>query len=173
MRSARMKLLGALLGMAGLVAAGAARADDAPPGTLDRIRQTNTIRIAYRGDAPPFSYNDSIGLPAGLMVDLCKAVADNLTRQLNLPSLKVAYVPVTVTDRFEAIEQHKADLLCEPTSATLSRRKSVDFSIATFIDGAGFSSNSVSEPLDHVREKYPDQHLVFHQENRTHFTRSD
>ena len=89
--------------MAGLVAAGAALADDAPPGTLDRIRQTNTIRIAYRGDAPPFSYNDSIGLPAGLMVDLCKAVADNLTRQLNLPSLKVTYVPVTVTDRFEAI----------------------------------------------------------------------
>jgi ABC-type amino acid transport substrate-binding protein len=137
MRSARMKLLGALLGMAGLVAAGATLADDAPAGTLDRIRQTNTIRIAYRGDAPPFSYNDSIGLPAGLMVDLCKAVADNLGRQLNLPSLKVAYVPVTVTDRFEAIEQHKADLLCEPTSATLSRRKSVDFSIATFIDGAG------------------------------------
>ena len=27
--------------------------------------------------------------------------------------------------------------MCEPTSVTLSRRKSVDFSIATFIDGAG------------------------------------
>jgi polar amino acid transport system substrate-binding protein/glutamate/aspartate transport system substrate-binding protein len=132
-----MKFLGALLGMAVLVAAGAAMADDAPAGTLDRIRQTNTIRIAYREDAPPFSYKDSIGEPAGLMVDLCKAVAENLTRQLNLSSVSVAYVPVTATDRFEAIEQHKADLLCEPTSATLSRRKSVDFSIATFVDGAG------------------------------------
>jgi ABC-type amino acid transport substrate-binding protein len=132
-----MKLLGALLGMAVLVAAGAALADDAPAGTLDRIRQTKTIRIAYREDAPPFSYKDSLGEPAGLMVDLCKAVAENLTRQLTLSSLSVAYVPVTASDRFEAIEQHKADLLCEPTSATLSRRKSVDFSIATFIDGAG------------------------------------
>jgi len=132
-----MKFLGALLGMAVLVAAGAAMADDAPAGTLDRIRQTNTIRIAYREDAPPFSYKDSIGEPAGLMVDLCKAVAENLTRQLNLSAVSVAYVPVTATDRFEAIEQHKADLLCEPTSATLSRRKSVDFSIATFVDGAG------------------------------------
>jgi ABC-type amino acid transport substrate-binding protein len=132
-----MRLLGAFLGLAVFAAAGAALADDAPAGTLDRIRQTNTIRIAYRGDAPPFSYNDSGGVPAGLIVDLCKAVADNLSQQLSLPSLKIAYVPVTSSDRFEAIQQHKADLLCEPTSATLSRRKVVDFSIATFVDGAG------------------------------------
>jgi ABC-type amino acid transport substrate-binding protein len=136
MRSATMKLLRVFLGLAGLAAAGAAVADDAPTGTLDRIRQTNTIRIAYRGDAPPFSYNDSLGVPAGLIVDLCKAVADSLSRQLTLPALKIAYVPVTASDRFEAIQQHKADLLCEPTSATLARRKVVDFSIATFVDGA-------------------------------------
>ena len=70
------------------------------------------------------------------MVDLCKAVAVNLTKQLNLSSLSVAYIPVTASDRFSAIQQHKADLLCEPTSATLSRRELVDFSIATFVDGA-------------------------------------
>ena len=136
MRSATMKLLGAFLGLAVFAAAGDALGDDAAVGTLDRIRQTNAIRIAYRGDAPPFSYNDNLGVPAGLIVDLCKAVADNLSAQLSLPALKIAYVPVTASDRFEAIEQHKADLLCEPSSATLSRRKVVDFSIATFVDGA-------------------------------------
>ena len=36
-----------------------------------------------------------------------------------------------------AITQQRADLLCEPTSATLSRRELVDFSIPTFLDGAG------------------------------------
>ena len=137
MRSATVRLLGVLLAMVVVVAAGAARADDAPAGTLDRIRQTQTIRIAYRQDAAPFSYADSAGVPAGLIVDLCKAVAEHLSQQLALPSLRVAYVLVTASDRFDAIEQHKADLLCEPTSATLSRRKLVDFSIATFIDGAG------------------------------------
>jgi ABC-type amino acid transport substrate-binding protein len=131
-----MKLIGALLGAAAFVTAGAAWADEGPGGTLDRIRQQKTIRIAYRDDAPPFSYKDSIGEPAGLMVDLCKTVAENLTKQLKLPSLSVAYVSVTADDRFEAIQQHKADLLCEPTSATLSRRELVDFSIATFVDGA-------------------------------------
>jgi ABC-type amino acid transport substrate-binding protein len=48
----------------------------------------------------------------------------------------VVYVPVTAAGRFEAIQQQKADLLCEPTSATLSRRELVDFSIPTFVDGA-------------------------------------
>ena len=46
------------------------------------------------------------------------------------------YVLVTAANRFDAIKSGKADLLCEPTSATLSRREQVDFSIATFIDGA-------------------------------------
>ena len=106
-------------------------------GTVDRIKQEQAIRIAYREDAPPFSYKDKIGEPAGFMVDLCKEVAKKLAEQFNLPSLTVSYVPVTAADRFEAITQQKADLLCEPTSATLSRREQVDFSIATFVDGAG------------------------------------
>ena len=109
----------------------------AAAGTLDRIGQEKTIRIAYREDAPPFSYKDKLGEPAGFMVDLCRAVAKKLAEQLNLPSLNAAYVPVTAADRFEAISQQKADILCEPTSVTLSRRAQVDFSIPTFLDGAG------------------------------------
>jgi ABC-type amino acid transport substrate-binding protein len=109
----------------------------AAAGTVDRIKQEQAIRIAYREDAPPFSYKDKIGEPAGFMVELCREVAKKLAEQLHLPSLSVTYVPVTAADRFEAITQQKADLLCEPTSATLSRREQVDFSIATFVDGAG------------------------------------
>ena len=105
-------------------------------GTLDRIKQEKAIRIAYREDAPPFSSKDKLGEPAGFMVDLCRAVAKKLAEQLNLPALNAVYVPVTAADRFEAIAQQKADLLCEPTSVTLSRRELVDFSIPTFLDGA-------------------------------------
>jgi ABC-type amino acid transport substrate-binding protein len=108
----------------------------ASAGTLDRIGQDKSIRIAYREDAPPFSYKDKIGEPTGFMVDLCRAVAKKLAEQRNFSDLKVVYVPVTAADRFEAITQQKADLLCEPTSVTLSRRELVDFSIPTFLDGA-------------------------------------
>jgi polar amino acid transport system substrate-binding protein/glutamate/aspartate transport system substrate-binding protein len=136
MRSITAKFVGALSGALFLLASGAVLADDASTGTLDRIRKTGTIRLAYREDAPPFSYKDGLGEPAGLMIDLCKAVAENISKQLSLSSLSVAYVSVTALDRFDAIKQHKADLLCEPTSATLSRRQLVDFSMPTFVDGA-------------------------------------
>ncbi|MBN9509551.1 MAG: amino acid ABC transporter substrate-binding protein [Alphaproteobacteria bacterium] len=112
-------------------AAGAASA-----ATLDRVRQDGTLRIAFRQDAPPFSYKDSNGKAAGYVVDLCRAVAKHLVQQLKLPSLKLAYVPVNAVDRFDAITGGKADLLCEATTATLARRASVDFSISTFVDGA-------------------------------------
>jgi polar amino acid transport system substrate-binding protein/glutamate/aspartate transport system substrate-binding protein len=106
-------------------------------GTLDRLRQDSTIRIAYRRDAPPFSYQNGEDKPTGFIVDLCQAVAKRLSEQVNVPSLKLSYVPVTAADRFDAIRQGKADLLCEATTVTLDRRKLIDFSIDTFVDGAG------------------------------------
>jgi ABC-type amino acid transport substrate-binding protein len=120
-----------------LIAIAGAGSGPADAGTIDRLRQDKTLRIAYRNDAPPFSFADGTGLPSGFMVDLCRAVTQKLTAQLNLDHLKIAYVPVTAANRFDAIAKGEADLLCEPTSATLSRRQQVDFSIATFVDGAG------------------------------------
>ena len=101
-----------------------------------QVRQDKALRIAFREDAPPFSFNDAAGLPAGFMVDLCRSVAKHIADDLNITDLKVGYVLVTAANRFDAIETGKADLLCEPTSETLARREQVDFSIPTFVDGA-------------------------------------
>ena len=128
----RCRAVSAALAM--LITGGFSNAGSA--GVLDRIGQEKVIRVAYREDAPPFSYTNKIGEPVGFMIDLCREVAKKLADQLQLSSLNVAYVPVTAADRFEAIRQNKADLLCEPTSATLARREVVDFSIPTFVDGA-------------------------------------
>src|SRR6516164_1633008 len=122
--------------VAGVILTTCALTGTASAGVVDRLGQDKTIRIAYREDAPPFSSKDKIGEPVGFMVDLCREVAKKLADQLHLTSLNVTYVPVSAADRFEAISQQKADLLCEPTSATLSRREMVDFSIPTFVDGA-------------------------------------
>ena len=127
MNSLDRKRLGAASAAALLITLGSV--SGASAGTLDRIGQEKAIQIAYREDAPPFSYKDKIGEPVGFMVDLCREVAKKLADQLQLTSLNVVYVPVNAADRFEAIQQQKADLLCEPTSATLSRREMVDFSI--------------------------------------------
>ena len=126
----------ASVGMLLLVLALPALAD-----TIDKIKADQTIRIAYREDAPPFSYKDANAAePAGYIVEMCRAVVAKLKDDLGVPALKVAYVPVTAANRFDAIAKGDADLLCEATSATLARREKVDFSIPTFVDGAGLLS---------------------------------
>jgi polar amino acid transport system substrate-binding protein/glutamate/aspartate transport system substrate-binding protein len=103
--------------------------------TLERIRKTAEIRLAYRQDAAPFSYEQD-GKPAGYSVNLCLEVADALQNDLGLPKLTASFVQVTAQSRFDAIADGAADLLCEATTATLSRRERMDFSIPTFVSGA-------------------------------------
>ena len=118
-------------------------AGQTPTPTLDQIRSSKTLRIAYDPDAPPFSYiapgSPATAAPQGYSVDLCRAVADQFKEQLKIPDLKVAYVAVNSVNRFDTIVDNKADLLCESSTATLSRRAKVDFSIPIFIDGASFA----------------------------------
>jgi ABC-type amino acid transport substrate-binding protein len=109
----------------------------ADAGTLDRVRAAGVFKIGYRTDAPPFSYNSAIGEPAGYIVDLCREVAAAAKQDVGLKDLKVEYVTVTAEDRFEAVKSGRVDLLCEATTVTLARRRLVDFSLMTFIDGAG------------------------------------
>jgi len=129
--SARLRwIVGALLAAGAIWPAGA-QAD----GTLDRIKETGEIRLAYRADASPFSY-ELDGKPSGYSVNLCLEVAKGLKEDINLPTLTVSFVKVTAENRFDAIVEGQADLLCEATTATLSRREKVDFSIYTFVSGA-------------------------------------
>jgi polar amino acid transport system substrate-binding protein/glutamate/aspartate transport system substrate-binding protein len=111
--------------------------------TIDQLRASKTLRIAFDPDAPPFSYfvpgTPTTGAPLGYSVDLCRAVAEELKGQLAIPDLKVAYVAVNSTNRFDAIADNRADLLCASATASLSRRARVDFSLPIFIDGASFA----------------------------------
>jgi ABC-type amino acid transport substrate-binding protein len=135
MRTHTIRKFAALAVTAALAAVSLA-SEASAAGALDRIKKEQTVRIAFREDAPPFSMKGPGAEPVGLIVNLCQAVVADMAKQLGLPGLKVVYVPVTSTNRFEAIQKNKADILCEATSATLARRKMVDFSLSTFVDGA-------------------------------------
>lgn len=131
--------LGLMTGIAGLLAAALAQpvaADGAA--TLERIQEKKEIRLGYREDAAPFSYVDN-GRPAGYSVALCLEVANALQQDLKMQELTMAFVPVTAETRFDAISKGAIDLLCEATTATLTRRETMDFSIPTFVSGASLA----------------------------------
>lgn len=122
--------------LSAVIAAALFVSQEAGAATLERVRETGVFRIGYRTDAPPFSYVSVIGEPVGYIVDLCREVAAATKEELGLKDLKVEYVTVTAEDRFDAVASSRVDLLCEATTVTLARRKLVDFSLMTFIDGA-------------------------------------
>ena len=105
-------------------------------GVLDRSRETGELRIAYRTDAEPFSYVNAQGQAAGFSVDLCKAVAKTVATKIGKPDVKLVEVQVSAMDRLAAIQDGKADILCEATTVTLGRRETLDFSMPTFATGA-------------------------------------
>jgi len=107
-------------------------------GTLDRIKESGVVRIGYRADARPYSYQDR-GRPAGFIVDICAEVAKALG-----PGIRPDYVLVRAGERFEAVRDGRIDILCDPSSVTLARREMVDFSLPTFLDGASTLSRTGS-----------------------------
>ena len=123
--------------IAALIAISAFAGPTFAAGTLDRIRQSGKVMFGYRADAQPFSYRDDSGNAAGYSVALCQAIADGLKADLGLANLSVEWVPVTIDDRFSAVQQGKVDLLCGAETETLSRRKEVSFSLPIYPSGIG------------------------------------
>ena len=106
-------------------------------GTLDQIKKSGEIRIGYRTDAPPLSFNDSSGQAIGYSVELCKRIAAAVKDHLKLKELKITLVPLTSEDRIDAIINNRADIECGATTITLSRAEKVDFTLMTFVTGGG------------------------------------
>ena len=103
--------------------------------TLDRIKETGTIKLGYLTDARPFTFRNESGAAEGYAVTLCQQVADQAKKELALPSLTVEWVPVTLENRLREVQEGGIDLLCTPTSVTLTRRQDVAFSIPVFAGG--------------------------------------
>lgn len=104
--------------------------------TLDRIQETSQLRIGFRTDAPPLSYVDTEGRPAGYTPVICSQVAQGLANGLQLEDLQVTFVPVTAENRFEKIASGEVDLHCGASTITLRRMAEVGFSIPVYVDGA-------------------------------------
>jgi glutamate/aspartate transport system substrate-binding protein len=119
-----------------------------PHPVLDRIRASGRIVLAHRESSVPFSYYDANRKPVGYALDLCKDLAETIRRHLNLPELKIDYVPVTTANRIETIAQNKADLECGTTTNSAERRQKVAFTVPHYITGARYvvrADSTISE----------------------------
>ncbi len=110
---------------------------------LRTIIEKKAIRVAYRPDATPFSFNNDKG-PAGYSVELCQAVVQLMAQQAGVSDIKITWVPVTAQTRFTAISSGQADIECSSSSVTLGRMKEVDFSNFIFVESTGVAVKRAS-----------------------------
>ena len=127
--------------LAALLAAGDAGAQiDEPPartltGALKRIKASGVVRIGYRAQAIPFSYEARAGQPWGYSIDLCEAIVEDIAREIGVASLRTEYRRVTPSDRIDQVVDGRIDLECGASTNTAERRTRVAFSPLTFVSG--------------------------------------
>lgn len=104
--------------------------------TFDKVRSLGTLRCGVGGSIPTFSKLDSQGRWGGLDVDYCRAVAAAALGD----SEKVTFVPLSLQQRFAALQSGEVDLLSRDSVVNLTRDASLGvISVVTnFYTGAGF-----------------------------------
>ena len=103
-------------------------------GTLQKIYETGVIRIGHRENSPPFAFLDAQRRPIGYSMDLCDVVVEQVGEHVH-QSLRVEYVPVSPSNRFDLVKSGAVDLECGSTTASSERRAAFDFSPPIFVTG--------------------------------------
>ena len=117
---------------ASALAAAPAFAQSAPADTLAKVAASKSITLGVRKDAPPFSYLDGNGKPAGFSWNLCLAIVQQISEELKTP-IAVKAEPVSLFDSFSLLKSGQLDLHCGITSNTAARAEQVDFSDTFYV----------------------------------------
>ena len=103
--------------------------------TLERIRTTGTLKLGYRTDARPFSYQPSRANPTGTRSS-CEQDGRRGQGELGTPALAVDWVPVT-SNRCMAPWSSSTSTCCARRQRNPRAPEAVAFSIPIFAGGFG------------------------------------
>ncbi|MDI6024969.1 amino acid ABC transporter substrate-binding protein [Corticibacterium sp. UT-5YL-CI-8] len=101
---------------------------------LQRIAESGVIRAGTRADAVPFAFRGADGTPQGFSVDLLEEIRAATEARLGKP-VRLELSIVTPSNRLQLVEAGELDIVCEITTPTWQREKTIDFSIPFFRDG--------------------------------------
>ena len=136
-------ILAAVAGLA-VTAVGAAEAQ-----TLKTVQDRGKLVCGVSQGIAGFSIKDDKGDWSGFDVDFCRALAAAI---FNDPS-KVEYVPLTASERFDALKDKKIDVLSRNSTWTMGREEdsNIVFAGVTYYDGQAFmvpKSRNASSALE-------------------------
>jgi glutamate/aspartate transport system substrate-binding protein len=136
----------------GLMSA-AALAQPAP--TLDKVKASGAITVAYRESSIPFSYLDDKGAPTGFGWEICGRIVDEVKKATGRADLKVETQAVTSANRIPLLQNGTIDIECGSTTNNSDRQKQVAFAINYFYTGTRFlvKTGTPVKSLDDLKGK--------------------
>ena len=116
-----------------VAATGAALAQ--PGGTLEKVKASGVMTVAYRDSSIPFSYLDGEAKPTGFGREICGKIVDQVKKATGRADLKVQTQSVTSQNRIPLLANGTIDIECGSTTNNTERAKQVDFAINYFYTG--------------------------------------
>ncbi len=108
------------------------------PPTLDKIKQSGTMSLAYRESSIPFSFLDDKAQPTGFGYEICEKIADRVKTVTGRSDMKKQYQAVTSANRIPLLQNGTIDIECGSTTNNSERGKQVQFAINYFYTGTRF-----------------------------------
>ena len=121
------------------------------PMTLDKVKSSGTITVAYRDSSIPFSYLDDKAQPVGFGWEICGRIVDEVKKATGHANLKVQSQAVTSANRIPLLMNGTIDIECGSTTNNSERQKQVAFATNYFYTGtrflvkAGTAVNSIDD----------------------------
>ena len=137
-------LLSALAALLFLAAAQTASQAEELTGTLKKIKETGVITVGHRESSVPFSYYDLQQNVIGYSQDYSNKIVEAVKKQLDMPNLKVRFVPITSQNRIPLLQNGTYDFECGSTTNNADRQQQVDFSNTLFIVGTRLLTHKAS-----------------------------
>ena len=106
--------------------------------TLEKVKQSGVIGVAYRESSIPFSFLDDKAQPVGFGVDICNKVVEAVKKSTGRADLKVQLQAVTSANRIPLLQNGTIDIECGSTTNNSERGKQVAFATNYFYTGTRF-----------------------------------
>lgn len=113
----------------------AATASAQVPPTLDKVKASGSMTVAYREASIPFSYLGGDAQPTGFGWEICGKIVEQVKKATGRADLKVATQAVTSQNRIPLMTNGTIDIECGSTTNNSDRAKQVAFAINYFYTG--------------------------------------
>jgi glutamate/aspartate transport system substrate-binding protein len=107
-------------------------------GTLDKVKASGSITVAYRESSIPFSYLGGDAKPVGFGWEICGKIVDQVKKATGRADLKVETQAVTSQNRIPLLQNGTIDIECGSTTNNSERGKQVAFATNYFYTGTRF-----------------------------------